>query len=92
MTASTVISSDLSDRILAALERVPAGLTPEQLVLALGYAETDRLAVTLALHRLRGAWKVESYLRSTPAEVVTVWQHRRFGEAHRILFLQREVA
>lgn len=92
MTAPTVISSDLSDRILAALERVPAGLTPEQIVLALGYAETDRQAVTLALHRLRGAWKVESYLRSTPAEVVTVWQHLRYSEAHRILFLSREVA
>lgn len=92
MTAATVTSSDLAERILAALEHVPAGLTPDQLVLALGYAETDRTAVLLALHRLRGAWKVETYMRSTPAAVVTVWQHRRFGDAHRILFIAREVA
>lgn len=87
-----MFQGDLADRILAALERVPAGLTPEQVVLALGYAETDRMAVLLALHRLRGEWKVETYVRSTPAEVVTVWQHRRYSEAHRILFIPREVA
>lgn len=92
MTAPNVTLGDFDARVLAALERVPAGLTPEQVVLALGYAETDRMAVLLALHRLRGAWKVETYERSTPAAVVTVWQHRRYGEAHRILFISREAA
>lgn len=92
MTAPTVIPGDLPSRILAALERVPAGLTTRQLVLALGYADTDEHGVDEALRKLRGRWEVDRYDRSTPAAVVSVWQHRRYTEAHRILFVIQEAA
>jgi hypothetical protein len=82
----------LTERILAALERVPAGLTTRQLVLALGYADTDEHAVDTALLELRGRWAVESYHRSIPGDVVNVWQHRRYTASHRILLVTQEAA
>lgn len=92
MTVSNVTSGDLSDRILAALGRVPAGLTARQLVLALGYAETDEQRVDDALRKLRGTWSVETYHRSIPGDVVLVWQHRKYTAAHRILLVVQEAA
>jgi hypothetical protein len=87
-----ISQADIGARILAALERVPAGLTTRQLVLALGYAETDEQSVDDALRILRGRWDVERYERSTPTAVVSVWQHRRYTDAHRILFVIQEAA
>lgn len=92
MNSPHVTESDVPSRILAALARVPAGLTTRQLVLALGYAETDEEHVGAALRTLRGRWEVERYDRSTPQAVVSVWQHRRYTEAHRILFVLQEAA
>lgn len=80
--------SQTAERVLAALARVPPGLTVRQIVLALGYADTDEQQVEEALRELRGHWAVESYHRTIPGDVVLVWQHRHFSVAHRILLAQ----
>lgn len=85
-------TTPLSQRILATLERVPAGLTKHQLVLALGYAETSVDRVEEALLILLICGSIERYHRSIPGDVVLVWQHQKFTAAQRLLIVTQEAA